>query len=147
IAQRRQQPPVDDSQIVVLVQVGLMVGGAHLDVVAALDTRQACAQPGVRQRSVLRNGFLLDGGKIVKQILVRVVVELIMANEAPQSEYRIVADETGPRRRNVESLNLRALVGWPQRVARRICLARVQNVVEAVGILEPGSGKTQVQLN
>ena len=60
-----------------------------------------------------------------------------MPHKAAQCEDRIGAEQTRPRGRDIEGFDLGRLVRWMKRVARRIGLAGVKNIIEAVWILEP----------
>src|SRR5690348_5469065 len=51
-----------------------------------------------------------------------------------------------PRGCDIESLDLRTLVGWPYQIARWIGRTDIQ-VVKGVRALKPGAGEPQVQLS
>ncbi len=102
----------------VLVQKSLLIGGSHLDVVDAFHIGDIRAQAGVGQRPVLADGFLLDGAEVGKRIVAGVVVVLVAPDKAAQREHRIGIERPGPRWRDVEGLDLRALVGRADRDCR-----------------------------
>ena len=86
----------------------------------------------------------MNRGEIIEQVGTGIVVVLISANERAQCEYRVVTQQPSPGGCDIESLNLRSLVGWTQGVFRRVGLASMENVVEAVRILEPRTCKAQI---
>jgi len=62
---------------------------------------------------------------------------LIVPDEAAEREDRVGAEQSRPGWCNVEGSNLGPLVRGAKWIASGIGLAGVQNVVEAVWILEP----------
>ena len=70
-----------------------------------------------------------------------------MPDEGPQREDRSITQYSRPGRGDVEGSDLRTLVRRPKRVPRGIGLAKMQDIVEAVGILEPRASETEIQLD
>ena len=87
------------------------------------------------------------GERSSKRFAARVIVVLIVPDKAPEREDGVGAQQSRPRWSDVEGFDLRSLVGWAERIARWIGLASVENVVEAVWILEPRPCESQIKLD
>ncbi len=94
--------------------------------------------------------------EIGERIAAGIVVVLIAADESAEREDGIGIDQPRPRRRDVEGLDLRALVGWTNQIAIGIEAAVVhgQSVprrrefgVVGIGGLEPRPGESEIQVN
>ena len=124
----------------------MLIRSSDLEIVDSLHIRQIRTQAGIRKRPVLSHGLLLDRAEISERVWAWVIVVSVPPNESAQAEYRSRTEESGPRGRDVESLNLRALVGCRKRIAEGVGLTDMQ-VVERIRILEPRSRESQIQVN
>ena len=108
---------VDNPDLVILIQEGLLIHNAGLPIVYALGVADICNRAAIEKRTLLGDGLPLDirCAKIVERVIAGVVVEGISPHEAREIEDGIVADGVGPGRRNVKGQDLGALIGWAQR--------------------------------
>ena len=104
---------IHHAQAVVLPQKGLPVLRAGLDVIDSLDISDVGMDCGIGQCAVLRDRRSLQVGRsqVGQRIAAGIVVILIPADKGSQVEDRIIADDARISWRNVESPNLRALIG------------------------------------
>src|SRR5208283_5518722 len=152
---------IDDSEAIVLGEESLLVDNARFDVVNAVHVGNIRARPGIRQFSRLGSGLDLEiRSKVFQRGGARVVVVLVLANPATQRVYRTRADQVGPCRRNIEGLDLRALVRGSEGQARYVADGRCARwiarksrdtgvilLVVGVWILKPGPREAQIQVN
>src|SRR5262249_8161088 len=131
------QTLVHDAQVIVLIEKRLLICCTNLDVVKAFDIGERSSQPGVCQRSILRNRLLLNRREIIKEIWTWIVVVVISADEPTQREHRVIAQQSSPRRRDVERLDLGPLICCAKRIACGIGLPKMKFIIKAVRVLEP----------
>ena len=101
--------------------------------------------PALSKRSLLRHGFLLNRTKVGQRIWAGIIVEGVAPHEARDIEHGIRTQNVRPRGRNVEGLDLGALIGWADQIAIRSHHAIVQVVVR-VRCLEPGAREAEVEM-
>src|ERR1044071_7893451 len=94
------------------VQECLLVGRTDLDVVSAFDIGERSTQASICQCAILSDRLLLNRREIVKKIWTWIIVVLIAADEASQGKHRMIAQQSSPRRGDVERLDLRSLIGY-----------------------------------
>ena len=149
------QRRVDNAKLEVLVEERLLVGEAGLHIVNAAGVSDVGAEAGVGERTLLGDGLLLEIGRaaIGEGILAGIVVEVIAAEVIVGGEDGGRADNAGVAGREVDGLNLCALVGraycetiGPDGDAGGVGgpLGGVLRVV-GVGRLEPGARVSEVQ--
>src|SRR5215467_8132571 len=100
--------------------------------------------PRVSQSAVLTDTLALQARRpdICERICARIIVIGIAANESPQREYRGVAQDPGPRRRDIKRPDLRALIGGAKQTSGQwIDLTRMQFLVVRIGVLKPRARK------
>ena len=146
---------IDDAELEVLVEKGLGVVEAGLDVVAAVGVGEVGVEAGVGQRALLGDGLLLQIGRaqVGEGIVAGVVVEAVTAEEVAGIEDGGGVDDVGVGGGEVDGLDLRALVGWAygKAVGADGDAGRVGGplggvlAIVRVGGLEPGAGVVEVQ--
>ena len=109
--------------------------------------------PGIEKRALLAHGFPLQSRrpKIGERIVAGIIVESVAPYEPGNIQDRVRADGVRPRRREVEGLDLGALVGRPQRrAAHRIHDQRATEVmgllIVGIGILKPRARVAKIQM-
>ena len=108
-------------KLVVLVEERLLIGDSRLQVVDSFHVGNIGTKAGVGQRPVLTHGLLLKiGREIGKRIAARIIVVLVPPHESAEREHGVGIEQARPRRRDVEGLDLRTLVGRTNRIAVRI---------------------------
>src|SRR5689334_704970 len=80
----------------------------------SLDVRDIGAHASIGESSILPNALGLQARcEVSKWIAARIVVVLIASDEAAERKHHRRTDQACPGRRNVECLDLRALIGRP----------------------------------
>ena len=115
----RNQSRIDDADSVSFVQESLLVRDSHLQVVDPFHVRHIGSKARIRELSILNDGLALQVGReVIKRVRTRVVVVLIASHKGAESKYRVRTQQARPGRRNIKGLDLRDLIGCPQRIAR-----------------------------
>ena len=122
-----------------------------------LDVGDVGAESGIGQGAILADGLRLKvGSEVGKRVLARVVVVLVAADESADGKDGSRIEQTNPRWRDVEGLDLRALIRRADGHSVGIEAIIVGNQtfpggrvlsVEGIRGLEPGTGEAQVQVN
>src|SRR5260221_6357050 len=151
---RRVERWIDNAKVEMLSQKCLLISNSKLNVVDALHVREIGADPGIGQRPILRDRFLLKvrRTKIREWVLAGIVIESVPPHPAAKTEDCCRIDHSRPGRRNVEGLDQRALISGADDVAVRMQTPirnhhtiprRGKLTVNTVGRLEPGTGKSE----
>ena len=146
---------IDDADLEVLVEEGLGVVEAGLDVVSAVCDGEVGVEAGIGQRSLLGERLLLQVGRaqVGEGVLAGVVVEGVAAEEVARVEDSGCADDVSVGGCEVDGLDLGTLIGRAYGKAVGADgdsggvggpLGGVLTVV-GVGGLEPGAGVVEVE--
>src|SRR5579863_6685069 len=102
----------------------------------ALHVGDVGAKAGIFETSTLTEGLGLEvRAEIVKRIAARIVVILIFPQEAAKCEHGICTDHAGPGWRDVERLNLRALISRSQRCACERVIENKGQAEDRIGMI------------
>src|ERR1700731_2435783 len=150
-ARRIVEGRVSNPKVEILRQERMLKRSSGFEVVFALDVGHVRAKSGVGQFSLLierRRGASGDESCAVrKHVSARVVIKPVLADETAEGEQRRGADQAGPHRGNVESLDLRALVlrrQWSP--CERVVHSNVQ-VINRIWSLEPRARVLKVRVD
>src|SRR5580658_7278187 len=114
-ADPREQPGIHNSKTVVFGKECMFKYAPHFYVVDAFHVGHVRVNAGIGQKPQLGDGFVLKWPEVGERIVARVIVILVVTQESTYGEYGFRTQQVDPRRRNVKSPDLRALIGRPQR--------------------------------
>ena len=135
---------VDEGDLIVFAQEGLLVHGSGLRVVDTLDVGEVGMDSGVEERALLGDRFLLDGAEVGEGIAAGEVAVGVAAEVGGEVEDGGVGDGAGVGGGEEVGFDLGALVGGTDGLTLDgIDDADVEGVV-GVGGLEPGAGVLHV---
>ncbi len=108
---RRVESGIDDSEVIIFREEGVLIDDARLHVVNALHVGKTRSGARVSERPILSNALRLNiRAEIRERVGAWVVVITVVSNEEAEGEHGGRTDQVIPRRREVKRLNLRALV-------------------------------------
>ena len=147
-AARHVQIRIDDADLEVLAKKRLLIHPADLDVVHALRIGQVRVYACIGERALLRHALLLNRPEVRQRsaregIAAGIVVEAVATHIGPEVEDHRVADRVRIARRQVDRLNLGALVG---RSLCRSVLNETDLSVVSIGRLKPRPGVLHIGL-
>src|SRR5262249_46216199 len=96
---------VHNPELVVFIEEGLLINDAGLDVVRTFDARNIGTNTCIGQSAILADRLLSQSwSQIREEIIARIVVELVPADEGAECEHGVVVDQACPRWSNIECL-------------------------------------------